>query len=103
MRVRLTRPRLACVCAGTYNPKKLFGVTTLDVIRANTFVAENQGTDPAKTNVTVVGGHAGTTILPLLSQVNTRNGRVMDWVGIARGDMNMTRTSALPMVAVSAL
>jgi malate/lactate dehydrogenase len=27
---------------GTYNPKKLFGVTTLDVIRANTFVAENQ-------------------------------------------------------------
>lgn len=28
--------------SGTYNPKKLFGVTTLDVIRANTFVAENQ-------------------------------------------------------------
>ncbi|GAB5032389.1 malate nad-dependent [Nannochloropsis oceanica] len=55
--------------AGTYNPKKLFGVTTLDVIRANTFVSENQGTDPTSTNVTVVGGHAGTTILPLLSQV----------------------------------
>ncbi|EWM27487.1 malate dehydrogenase [Nannochloropsis gaditana] len=55
--------------AGTYNPKKLFGVTTLDVIRANTFVAENQGTDVLQTNVTVVGGHAGTTILPLLSQV----------------------------------
>lgn len=99
---------------GTYNPKKLFGVTTLDVIRANTFVAENQvrptdlptylhhsyfvpwlvlavtwpprlslshtisfpppppnpqGWDPTTTNVTVVGGHAGTTILPLLSQV----------------------------------
>ena len=28
---------------GVYNPKKLFGVTTLDVVRANTFVAENQG------------------------------------------------------------
>ena len=29
---------------GVYNPKKLFGVTTLDVVRANTFVAENQST-----------------------------------------------------------
>jgi len=55
--------------AGVYNPKKLFGVTTLDICRANTFVAENQGFDVNKTNVTVVGGHAGITILPLLSQV----------------------------------
>jgi len=55
---------------GVYNPKKLFGVTTLDVVRANTFVAENQGFDVSKTNVTVIGGHAGTTILPLLSQVS---------------------------------
>jgi len=56
--------------AGVYNPKKLFGVTTLDIVRANAFVAENQGFDVTKTNVTVIGGHAGTTILPLLSQVN---------------------------------
>lgn len=55
--------------AGVYNPKKLFGVTTLDVVRANTFVAENQGTDVNAANVTVIGGHAGTTILPLLSKV----------------------------------
>jgi malate dehydrogenase len=55
--------------AGAYNPKKLFGVTTLDVVRANTFVAENQNFDVDNTNVTVIGGHAGTTILPLLSQV----------------------------------
>lgn len=52
-----------------YNPKKLFGVTTLDVVRANTFVAESQGFDVNSTKVTVIGGHAGTTILPLLSQV----------------------------------
>lgn len=52
-----------------YNPRKVFGVTTLDVVRANTFVAENQKTPVAQTNVTVIGGHAGTTILPLLSQV----------------------------------
>jgi malate dehydrogenase len=53
---------------GVYNPKKLFGVTTLDVVRANTFVAENQGKNVRETNVTVIGGHAGITILPLLSQ-----------------------------------
>ena len=28
--------------AGVYDKKKVFGVTTLDVVRANTFVAENQ-------------------------------------------------------------
>ena len=55
--------------AGVYDPKRLFGVTTLDVVRANTFVAENQGLNVLETNVNVIGGHAGTTILPLLSQV----------------------------------
>ena len=38
-------------------------------MRANTFVAENQGLDPRGVRVTVIGGHAGTTIIPLLSQV----------------------------------
>jgi len=56
-----------------YNPRKLFGVTTLDVVRANTFVAENQKLDVKKLNVPVIGGHAGTTILPLLSQVPGTN------------------------------
>lgn len=55
--------------AGVYDPKRLFGVTTLDVSRANTFVGESQSWDPRDTNVTVIGGHAGTTILPLLSQI----------------------------------
>jgi len=54
---------------GTYNPKRLFGVTTLDLQRARTFVAQNQGFDVEKTCVSVIGGHAGKTILPLLSQV----------------------------------
>jgi len=52
-----------------FDPKRVFGVTTLDVCRANTFVAENQKMDVSKTNVRVIGGHAGITILPLLSQV----------------------------------
>ncbi|XP_057784373.1 malate dehydrogenase, glyoxysomal [Salvia miltiorrhiza] len=55
--------------AGTYNPRRLLGVTMLDVVRANTFVAEVLGLDPRDVNVPVVGGHAGVTILPLLSQV----------------------------------
>merc|ERR1712226_161114 len=55
---------------GVYDPRKLFGVTTLDVCRARTFVAEAKGSDPLKTSVPVVGGHAGTTIVPLLSQAN---------------------------------
>merc|ERR1712137_860126 len=52
------------------DPRKLFGVTTLDVCRARTFVAEAKGTDPLTTSVPVIGGHAGTTIVPLLSQAN---------------------------------
>ncbi|XP_043708259.1 malate dehydrogenase, glyoxysomal [Telopea speciosissima] len=55
--------------AGTYDPKRLLGVTMLDVVRANTFVAEVLGIDPRDVAVPVVGGHAGVTILPLLSQV----------------------------------
>ncbi|XP_042434173.1 malate dehydrogenase, glyoxysomal isoform X1 [Zingiber officinale] len=55
--------------AGTYDPKRLLGVTTLDVVRANTFVAEVLGIDPREVDVPVIGGHSGVTILPLLSQV----------------------------------
>jgi len=54
---------------GIDHSKKLFGVTTLDVVRANTFVAELKGLEQSKTNVPVIGGHSGVTILPLLSQV----------------------------------
>eukprot|EP01062_Namystynia_karyoxenos_P072471 TRINITY_DN6866_c0_g1_i2.p1 TRINITY_DN6866_c0_g1~~TRINITY_DN6866_c0_g1_i2.p1 ORF type:complete len:377 (+),score=168.73 TRINITY_DN6866_c0_g1_i2:106-1131(+) len=58
--------------AGVYDPKKLCGVTTLDVIRANTFLAANQGKDPKDLDVPVIGGHAGITILPLLSQTGAK-------------------------------
>lgn len=53
---------------GVYDKNRLFGVTTLDVIRAETFVAETHGLNPAEVQVPVIGGHSGTTILPLLSQ-----------------------------------
>jgi len=55
--------------AGVYDKNKLFGVTTLDTLRANTFVAELKGKQPQDIEVPVIGGHSGVTILPLLSQV----------------------------------
>jgi len=55
--------------AGVYDKNKLFGVTTLDTIRANTFVAALKGKQPEEVEVPVIGGHSGVTILPLLSQV----------------------------------
>merc|ERR1712113_885153 len=47
------------------DPKKIVGITTLDIVRANKFVQELTG-KPAQ--VPVIGGHAGKTILPLFSQ-----------------------------------
>ncbi|MEA1062553.1 malate dehydrogenase [Erwinia sp. HR93] len=55
--------------AGVYDKNKLFGITTLDIIRSNTFVAELKGKQASEVNVPVIGGHSGVTILPLLSQV----------------------------------
>merc|ERR1712107_509765 len=45
---------------------------TLDVCRARTFVAQANGNDVGKTRVPVIGGHAGTTIVPLLSQAEPK-------------------------------
>jgi malate dehydrogenase len=56
--------------AGVYDKRKLFGVTTLDIIRSNTFVAELKGMSCNDVNVSVIGGHSGVTILPLLSNID---------------------------------
>jgi len=53
---------------GVYDPKRLFGVTTLDVVRASRFISQVKNNDPASENIPVVGGHSGATIVPLLSQ-----------------------------------
>jgi len=59
---------------GVYDKRKLCGVTTLDVCRANAFAAASQeGWNPKDLDVTVIGGHAGITILPLYSQVKGMN------------------------------
>nr|WRH23621.1 malate dehydrogenase [Naematelia aurantialba] len=56
--------------AGVFDPKKLFGVSHLDIVRASTFVATvvSSASDAPKYSVPVVGGHSGATIIPLLSQ-----------------------------------
>jgi malate dehydrogenase len=50
------------------DPKKIVGVTTLDCVRANKFVAEITGADPDDVEIPVIGGHAGVTIMPVFSQ-----------------------------------
>merc|ERR1712061_736159 len=50
------------------DPLKIVGITTLDVVRANKFVGEITGKNPNYVNVPVIGGHAGTTIMPVFSQ-----------------------------------
>jgi len=47
------------------DPKKIVGITTLDIVRANKFVQELTG---KSAEIPVIGGHAGKTILPVFSQ-----------------------------------
>ncbi|KAL6570191.1 hypothetical protein OROMI_014705 [Orobanche minor] len=57
---------------GVYDERRLFGVTTLDVVRAKTFYAGKANVNVADVNVPVIGGHAGVTILPLFSQASPK-------------------------------
>jgi len=50
------------------DPRHIFGVTTLDIVRANAFIGSMKGLDPTHVECPVVGGHAGITIIPLISQ-----------------------------------
>jgi malate dehydrogenase len=54
-----------------FNPQRLFGVTTLDIVRAETFVAGITGeSQPQKLTIPVIGGHSGETIVPLFSKAS---------------------------------
>jgi len=54
--------------AQVFDPAHVFGVTTLDVVRASRFLSGVIGAVPDDTPVNVIGGHSGNTIVPLLSQ-----------------------------------
>jgi len=67
------------ICNEVYKAKgvagasgRILGVTTLDIVRSNTFLAEECGLDVDEVDVPVIGGHAGVTILPLLSQMKPK-------------------------------
>lgn len=53
---------------GVFNAQRLFGVTTLDIVRAETFVSEITGKPVSELTVPVIGGHSGETIVPLFSK-----------------------------------
>lgn len=54
---------------GVFDAGRLHGVTTLDVVRAETFLAEAEGSSVGvgRRRVDVVGGHSPQTIVPLMS------------------------------------
>ncbi|KPA81995.1 putative mitochondrial malate dehydrogenase [Leptomonas pyrrhocoris] len=54
--------------AGTYDPRKLFGISSLDTMRAQSMLADFTGNDPEQLHIPVLGGHSGQTIVPLFSQ-----------------------------------
>ncbi|RKP03609.1 hypothetical protein CXG81DRAFT_9293 [Caulochytrium protostelioides] len=56
---------------GVYDPRRLFGVTTLDLVRAAKFISPHTG---AITAVPVIGGHSGATIVPVVSAVSSAKG-----------------------------
>eukprot|EP00127_Corallochytrium_limacisporum_P000320 Clim_evm15s11 gene=Clim_evmTU15s11 len=64
---------------GVYKPSKILGVTTLDIVRANTFIAEKAGLVDSIDNVEVpvIGGHAGVTILPVFSKATKAGGELI--------------------------
>ncbi|KAF9200373.1 hypothetical protein BGZ49_009411 [Haplosporangium sp. Z 27] len=56
--------------AKVFDPRRVFGVTTLDVVRSSTFVYQVKPQfEPHLNRITVVGGHSGATIVPILSQI----------------------------------
>ena len=54
--------------AGKPNDCAIFGLTTLDLVRASIFVAEEVGLDPCEVKVPVIGAHSDPKIIPLFSQ-----------------------------------
>lgn len=54
--------------AGIFKPNRLFGVVTLDVVRANSILGQYKNINPRHINCTVAGGHTDGTCVPVFSQ-----------------------------------
>ncbi|XP_046468169.1 malate dehydrogenase, mitochondrial [Neodiprion pinetum] len=55
--------------SGLYELNNIFGVTTLDCVRSNTFAAEILGLPPEAVVVPVIGGSCARTCVPLFSHI----------------------------------
>lgn len=59
--------------AGVYEYNRLFGVISLDCVRANFFFAEMIGIEPECVTVPVIGGSCPETCVPIFSQAKPCN------------------------------
>ncbi|KAJ8727086.1 hypothetical protein PYW08_015483 [Mythimna loreyi] len=53
---------------GDYDSRKLFGITGIDALRAQSLFAAENNLNPNNCYVPVIGGHSEKTLVPLLSQ-----------------------------------
>jgi len=60
--------------AGVLDERKIMGVTKLGPVRISSFIALENGWDPSKVTCPVIGGHAGVTVVPVLSKCNPAHG-----------------------------
>ncbi|KAL1128901.1 hypothetical protein AAG570_013435 [Ranatra chinensis] len=51
------------------DPRRMFGVTTLDTVRGSTFVSEVLQISPDCVQVPVIGGHSPNSLVPVLSHI----------------------------------
>lgn len=58
---------------GMYDPNKVFGVSSVLEMRANTIVGDYLSIDPAAVKVPIVGGTTACTAVPLLSHSTPYN------------------------------
>ena len=58
--------------AGVYDPRRLFGLTSLDLVRSESLALAGAHGNIAPGQVPVVGGHSGVTIVPLFSHLPER-------------------------------
>lgn len=56
-----------------FDERKVFGVTSLDVMRTNVYSARILGVKPEKVKVPVIGGHSDKTIVPVLSRCDPQS------------------------------
>ena len=67
--------------AGVYDPRRLFGLTSLDVVRAESICASDSDPThlPVPGSIPVIGGHSGITIVPLFSRLGGNQGDDDAW------------------------